>query len=65
MKTGAIIDVIGGSAIFLIGTFFSIIILMGGFANSITIRFDDSSPIHSKTFLYQFAIFNIDVMNKY
>lgn len=58
MKIGAIIAVVVGSITLIIGTLFSIItILMGSFANSTTVGFDDSPPIYLGTFLYQFSIF--------
>lgn len=58
MKIGAIIAVVVGSIALIIGTLFSIItILMVSFANTTTVGFDDSPPIHSGTFLYQFSIF--------
>ncbi len=58
MKIGAIIAIVVGSIALIIGTLFSIItILMSSFANTTTVRFDDSPPVHSGTFLYQFSIF--------
>jgi len=60
MKAGAIIAIVSGSTIVSIGILFSIItILMGSFANTNTIGFSDSPPIHFGTFLYGFAIFTL------
>lgn len=56
MKIGAIIAVVVGSIVLIIGTLFSIItILIGSFTT--TVGFDNSLPAHSGIFLYQFSIF--------